>query len=625
MKLPSFKALGTNIRDTFLRFPIAILIAVSGTVVSYIMTTFGYDEYFRLPIYRNILLTLLLGIPLSSGLKVFCESKNFSEWIDLGFQLIGIAFLVGFYFSLPEHLLVKHYIWIISYILVFHLFLAFSPFFSKGNDLELWQFNRTLFLRTLTAVIYSMILYLGLVLALAAIDHLLGIDINDKWYLRIFIFVTGIFSPVFILSGIPGKLDFFKNDGIYPIFIKVLSQYILMPLVMLYVVIMYLYTAKIAFSWEWPIGWVSYLVSGLSFTGFLAFLFIYPVVRNTENKVMLVLSKIFLWAVIPLSVLMFMAVMRRISDYGITENRYFLIVEVIFIFFTAIWLLISRMKQIKFIPVFISALIFLSSFGPWGAFSISLNNQLSRFEDLLEKNGMLKDGKFIVQDKEPEFNDTKEICSIVDYICDVHGYKELQEFYNFNLDSMLFDSSGYVNKYKLIDTMGIQYISRWQDEYNDMGYFSFYPEYNDFQIIRLKDFDYSVKFSHSTPYYEESEKEKASKYTFSADDSMKIEMEIFDTEPKLYLYLPKDTVSIDLQKFIDNLQKEYPSNSGYDIPAKKMSLSAKSAKSNVHLIFSQLSGNFESGNDSTNAKLNYLTGEIYFRTVINDSISEYNN
>jgi len=54
--------------------------------------------------------------------------------------------------------------------------------------------------------------------------------------------------------GDPEDLQSLDTSTVYPKSLKLFSQYILFPLVLVYFVILYAYLAKILFAWDWPQG-----------------------------------------------------------------------------------------------------------------------------------------------------------------------------------------------------------------------------------------------------------------------------------------------------------------------------------------------------------------------------------
>ena len=165
-----------------------------------------------------------------------------------------------------------------------HLLVAFAPFIKAGNINAFWQFNKSLFLRLLTGGIYSVVLYIGLALALLAIENLFGVRISSKTYFKLWIVITGIFNTWFFLAGIPKNLQLLEQETSYPKGLKVFSQYVLISLILVYFIILYSYSIKILIQWQLPEGWVSYLVTGFAGLGVFTLLLLYPVQTTEENK-----------------------------------------------------------------------------------------------------------------------------------------------------------------------------------------------------------------------------------------------------------------------------------------------------------------------------------------------------
>ena len=69
-----------------------------------------------------------------------------------------------------------------------------------------------------------------------------------------------------------------------------------------------------------------------------------------------------------------------------TEQRYFLLALAWWLLFITVYFLVSRKKDIRLVPLSLCILAFLSVWGPWGAFSVSLNSQRGRLKALLEKD-----------------------------------------------------------------------------------------------------------------------------------------------------------------------------------------------------------------------------------------------
>src|ERR1035438_8051552 len=137
-------------------------------------------------------------------------------------------------------------------------------------------------------------------------------------------------------------------------------------------------------------------------------------------------SRCFYLALFPLLALMYISIFKRIHDYGITEDRYYVLLLALWLTFIAIYFSLSKIKNIKVIPVSLAIVAFLSCYGPWSASSVSINSQRSKLEKVLNKNNFLKDGKLQKTTKPLSSNDSRDIDSYVTYLVNTHGFKSVQ-------------------------------------------------------------------------------------------------------------------------------------------------------------------------------------------------------
>ena len=242
MKFPSIKNLLSGGIETFLRFPGAIIVAAIGTFVTIYMIEFDpYEEQ----IFFNIVLTCSMGLPLFISLTVLSERLKLKTR-NINLMRAGCFFILGiYYWLLPEKLTEVDLIRALLYWLALHALVTFIPFVKKGNLNGFWQYNKVLFIQFITASLYSFVLFGGLALAIFATDQLFNLNINDELYGDLWVFLVGIFNTWFFLSGVPKNFDALDKEESYPLGLKIFTQYVLIPLVSIYLIILYAYTIKI--------------------------------------------------------------------------------------------------------------------------------------------------------------------------------------------------------------------------------------------------------------------------------------------------------------------------------------------------------------------------------------------
>ena len=148
--------------------------------------------------------------------------------------------------------------------------------------------------------------------------------------LLVILFLTDIVLGFFVwnllrkLEAVEENLDELEASTTYPKGLKIFTQYVLLPLVSLYLVILYSYEIKIYFTSHWPEGWGTYLVLCFSVSGILSLLLIWPL-RNEEGQHWIKnFTRFFYFALFPLILLLALAIYKRILQYGITEYSYFI-------------------------------------------------------------------------------------------------------------------------------------------------------------------------------------------------------------------------------------------------------------------------------------------------------------
>lgn len=437
MQLPSLNVIFDKSRATFLRFPFALLSATLAAIIAvYLIGTQQADEIRH---GYSGLLVCILGISLFTALPLTGENHGWSRpAILLGNSIIAGALLL-YFFLLPAKLGEAPSRHIFRYLLFFlsaHLLVAVAPFVRGTSTNGFWQYNKTLFLRFMTAVLFSGALFVGLAIALGSVEVLFGADIEEEIYLQLFVLIGFIFNTWFFLAGIPSPLHQLQHLTAYPKGLKVFTQHILLPLVTVYLVILYGYTAKIMLQWSWPEGWVANLVLSFSIVGLLALLLLHPVRDKTENQWIRRFSRIYFFALIPLVILLLLAIGVRIHAYSFTVERYFVLALGLWLAGIVGYFILSKRPNIKIIPASLGIIAILISFGPWGAFSVAERSQVSRLRHYLRQNDILRQGTIHKATDPVPLEDRREISSILRYLNDTHGLDGIQPWFEQDLSKL---------------------------------------------------------------------------------------------------------------------------------------------------------------------------------------------
>jgi hypothetical protein len=583
MKLPSLQQVLDDFVQTFLRFPFVLVNAVVGTAT--VVMLLDHEGPPQSTVLFNILMATVLGIPLLLGLALMSEKRNWSRLWAYAIQVAGIVLLIAYACTIPSDLSQAPAVYIIRQFMLavaLHLFVAFAPYTAAGEYNAFWHYNKILFLRLCTTAIFAVVLYAGLSLALAALDHLFGMNVPMKRYSELWFLIVGLFGTWFFLAGVPRNWADLENSTDYPRGIKIFAQYILFPLVVVYLVILYAYLIKIVVSWNWPQGWVSKLILGFSATGIFSLLLLHPVREKVENIWIRRYSQWFYLVLIPLLFILFPAVWRRISEYGITEGRYIAVILSLWLTGIVIYFLISKIKSIKIIPSSLCVLAFCISCGPWGAFAVSENSQVQRLKTMLIRDSILVDNKIQKAPAEVPKEDVRQISSIISYLYNIHGYDRIQPWFAGRLRT---DSTGRSSKYKepelLAGMMGIEYLNIWYS-----------PEANDLhlgtdqqKLIDITGYSHMIRGRYVSDRQGQKDFSDAGiLYRFNASLDTLTFIRTGEDQPGT------DSLKIDLRPLIDQLVRDYRNINVVNMDPESLSLSGVTInlKVKVYLRFLNL-------------------------------------
>ncbi len=377
-------------------YPMVLLVSFLGAVSLIYLSdyTIGEERF----VFVKSSLVLCMGISLMFALKILSQRIG-RKWV---LEIFGIAFLAFFYFILPEKEKDFTEVWsylIIPVFILSHLLVSFDAFLGKNRELNFWQYNKNLFINIFLTAVFTGVLTAGVELAILAVDKLFDFNFN-KIYFDTFCFLS-VFGSCFIFLLFNEKgLQYLEKDGNYPVILKFFTQYILIPLLLIYVIILYFYLGKILINWELPRGWVSYLVLAYSVVGILALLLVHPLKEETAKSWVKVFSKIFYYTLVPLIALLFTAIFTRVLEYGYTEPRYFVLLLAIWLTSVVLYFIFHKQPTIKYVPVSLFTFgLFALIFPYLNTFSVAKRSQKNQLENILSKNNLLENSKINFEKK----------------------------------------------------------------------------------------------------------------------------------------------------------------------------------------------------------------------------------
>ena len=402
------------------RFPLTVFCSVVVFILSvYLVENPELKNENLLNELHKMVILLGMSIPLTLVLELARE-KYFSgknKWVIRSVNaLITLVFIIFYRFyylsgknssstlDSLEQLMATGIIFFLCFLLV--------PVIGKKDEEEKY-FQSVIVDKTVT-ILFSVVLFLGLIAVFATIDGLSLIKLDSNIYIETWLFVVFVFSVIFFLSKLKKVDESLENYEIHKIF-KFLIYFIVIPLITTYTGILYVYFGKMLITRSWPQGLVSHLI--LWYTIFSLFIMIMVTPMAKKDSVARVFKKYFPFASLPLLVLSIVSISKRISQYGVTPSRYFVVLLAMWLIFC----MISSIFKARLSVILISLItvVYISVFTPVNNRRITLMSQNKRFEKILVKHGLLKDGKLV---KKPELAKEKkyEVTDVLNYILGIN-------------------------------------------------------------------------------------------------------------------------------------------------------------------------------------------------------------
>ena len=406
------------------RFPLTIFCGIIVFLLSfYVLETSGTNNNRFIEEVLKFIFLMILCIPLTAALELvrekYLSGKN--KWIIRALNaMITLVFIVFYrfyylyevgkeaFFDNGEKLLATG--------IIFFLFFLLAPIIGKKDEEE--KYFQSVIVDKAVTILFSVVLFLGLTVVFLTVDGLSLIKLEGKIYVETWLFVVFVFAMIFFASKLKKVDESLEEYEIHKVF-KFLIYFIVIPLITIYTGILYIYFGKMLVTRSWPQGLVSHLI--LWYTIFSLFIMIMVTPMIKKDPVAKVFKKYFPFASIPLLALSIVSISKRISQYGVTELRYFIVLLGIWLIFCMVGSIFKA--RLSVILISLIAVVYISVFSPVNNRRITIMSQNKRLERILIKHGLLKDGK-LVQNSGLSENKKYEVTDVLNYILGIRDKKE---------------------------------------------------------------------------------------------------------------------------------------------------------------------------------------------------------
>lgn len=427
LKILNFK----SVKDTFKRFPFTIISATLASIFLVLATHDLYSEAFNNRLF-SYGLVFVFAIFLYAFIKLFNEGlRNFYDLKNLKnnnlLKIISYVITLPMLYDIYELVFdekgpLNNYNDRFVYFTLIAALVVASSFIAKFSYHEDYVAYVAKILKAfIISNIYSFIVFVGMSSIVFAMNSLFNFNFGSIVYLRLGIISFILFNVITFFQDFPKVRDSF-TDYKYPKAFKILLVYIITPLVIIYTLILLIYFIKILVLWQIPNNLIVNLV--IWFSSF-AVIYLFFLSRVDSIAFINKFKVIFPISLFPLLAMMFFAIYLRISEYGLTENRYIVIAAGLWVFLSLIYYIFYRNNSNITIPIFLAIIILITGIGSASAIRLSTRSQNARFERLLKENNMIA-GQYINSDVNVDSSVKNQIIDIVSYMDKRNRIEELK-------------------------------------------------------------------------------------------------------------------------------------------------------------------------------------------------------
>ena len=493
MRLPSVDFVFSAAAATARRFPLVLAAALASAAAAVFLIG-ARDGEIRL---IRLLMAAQLGIPLLLALGLAAErwTERWRRWL---LPALGLAALIAYGLTLPARLEGTQLIRFALFNIAAHLAVCFLPLWRLAGEHAFWQFNKALFLRLLAGLIFAVVLMIGLSVALLALDKLFGLKVAGDVYPRLYVLTLFLFNTWYFLGGVPERPAALESLREHPAVLRIFAQYILAPLVAVYLALLTAYLFKVLATAQWPSGWIGWLVSSVGAAGLASLALLHPLALEGRQRWVAVYARGYFILLLPAVAMLLMSVAKRVGQYGITEPRYFLTLLGLWLGAIALLGALGRLKSLRPLPLSLCLLALAASAGPWGAFSVSRRSQLGRLETLLDAGGMLAEGRFVAAQAPVGDETRRELSAVLYYLCDRHGPRALAPYLDAELEAEFAAELNPRNPNRqdsaalsrlVMRRLDLDYVENWQREGDS---FHIYQRGPGGEALRMAGYDFVV-------------------------------------------------------------------------------------------------------------------------------------
>jgi hypothetical protein len=309
-------------------------------------------------------------------------------------------------------------LWFFPTVVFTHVLVALVPFLGRPQAARaFWFTNQSLFLGFAQSAIFSAILYAGISGVLGALHLLFDLELEPEYFGTLAAWVYIPVQTFIFLSNIPNPYTAEDQWPEPPKALWNLLRFIVWPILGVYALILVAYGLKITAQWELPRGVVTGLIGGFGGIGYLA------VALSREYAPARPWALWFQRILLLLLVLLWVALGKRVLDYGFTELRVFGFYHGLFLTVLTVLYVVRPKAPLHWVPVVLAIAALAISVGPFSASQWAFKSQYARFLNVARENNLLDGNRLIAAPKDLDSTARATVYEAAVYLAQNHAQK----------------------------------------------------------------------------------------------------------------------------------------------------------------------------------------------------------
>ena len=388
----SLKGISERFEAVWKRFPVAVLFTIIYTAIALLLLwdkdLIPNNDSLLFIIFFYPPTALILGVSLHLWSEEQTNAKR-SRFVHLLAQISWFLYCLIISQQAPADFNMELVIGLLATLFLFVSSIFFLSFIGKKNDIEAWNFGWHIIKGAFLSTVVSAILLGGIELLLWGIQELFNLNLPEELYISMIIICMFTINIFLLMMQVPKDAD--KHDTIIHRmndFGRLVVHALFVPLQGAYLITLYIYLFNILFTWELPSGGIVWLVTTMMVGMLFITTLIYPLLLQDDKPFDKKLVRWLAFLALPLLVLMTVGIGRRISDYGFTVARAYVLLFNIWCYVICFYLLFKQTKHIMWILISFALVFFIASIGPWNITASTRRVLFNQVDDIFQRTGV---------------------------------------------------------------------------------------------------------------------------------------------------------------------------------------------------------------------------------------------